>query len=256
MIDFKCRKGFCSGLYITMYFLAALTGFTSCEKSEGKGGTGSISGTITEHFYNDDYSIHLFQAPAVDEEVFIMYGDDNILDDNTFTSPTGEFRLKYLYPGRYHIYYKTQDSTQALDRNVEKSYLVEIGDGEHMDMGKLDILTTLDYNDGTSTIRGQVQEIKYEDESRWPNLVVEYTAPAYEHEIYLTYGNHTYYDKRIRTQHDGTFEFGNLIPGEYLVFLYSEDVTRVLDKVVLKFEVSVTEDEQVVDLGQIIIENI
>ncbi len=256
MIDIKCRKRLGSGLYISVLFMAVLSGFTSCEKSEGKGGTGSISGSIMEHFYNDDYSDHLFQAPAVDEEIFIMYGDDNILDDNTFTGLTGDFRFKYLYPGRYYIYYKTQDSTRSLDWNVEKFYLVELGNGEHVNLGNLDKLSTLDYNDGTSTIRGQVQEIKYEDESRWPNLVIEYTAPAYEHEIYLTYANHTYYDKRIRTQHDGTFEFDELIPGEYLVFLYSEDVTRVVDKVVLKFEVTVTENEQVVDIGRITIENI
>ena len=35
-----------------------------------------------------------------------------------------------------------------------------------------------------------------------------------EQEIYLTYNNHTFYDDRIRTQADGEFEFGGLIPGK------------------------------------------
>ena len=48
---------------------------SSCEKSEGPGGTGSIAGTVMEQFYNDDYSLLILEKPAVDEEIFIVYGD-------------------------------------------------------------------------------------------------------------------------------------------------------------------------------------
>ena len=41
----------------------------SCRKGEGTGGTGSISGTLIEHYYNDDYSRLIYQNPAIDEEV-------------------------------------------------------------------------------------------------------------------------------------------------------------------------------------------
>ncbi|MCK4989326.1 MAG: hypothetical protein KAS29_02530, partial [Bacteroidales bacterium] len=44
----------------------------SCEKSEGLGGTGSISGSVMEQFYNDDYSLLIHEKPAVDEDVFIV----------------------------------------------------------------------------------------------------------------------------------------------------------------------------------------
>jgi hypothetical protein len=236
--------------------ITLLTGLSSCEKTEGRGGTGSITGKVMEQVYNDDFSSYLYESPAVDEEIFIMYGDDNILSDREFTGITGEFRFNYLYPGRYYIYYQTRDSTSILDEEIEKLYLVDLDRGEDMDLGNLEMLTALEYDDGAAVIRGTVTEIKYVDESRWPNLVVEYIAPAYEQEIYLTYGNHTYYDDRIRTQHDGSFEFRNLIPGKYLIFLYQEDVTRVVDRLPIKIEVTIEDVDQVVDLGEIKVEKI
>ncbi len=227
----------------------------SCTKTEGEGGTASISGTITEHFYNDDYSQLLYTAPAVDEDVFIHYGDDQALGDMIRTGAGGSFRFDFLFPGDYTVFYLTQDSTtDILKEEVARLTEVELGRGEESDLGELVKLTTLDFDDGGAVIRGVVKLIDYVDDSRWPNLVVDFISYAYEHEVYLTYGNHTFYDERIRTQHDGSFEFRNLIPGDYLVVLYSEDVTRVTDKVALKFEATVTRMDQVVDLGEITVE--
>jgi len=228
----------------------------SCEKTEGRGGTGSISGTLTEHFYNDDFSSLIMQKPAVDEEIFILFGEERSVGDRVVTGVTGEFMFKYLYPGSYYIYHRTTDSTAMLDMRTEKVYEVELNKGQDLNLGELEKLSTLDYDEGAAVIRGVVKEIKYDEDSRWPNLVIDYIDFAYEQEIYLTYGNHTFYDDRIRTQHDGSFEFSNLIPGNYLIFLYSEDKTRATDRIVIKREVSITEMDQLVDLGEITIENI
>jgi hypothetical protein len=229
---------------------------SSCEKTEGRGGTGSISGILMEHFYNDDYSSLIFQKPAVDEEIFILYGEEESVGDRVVTGASGEFRFNYLYPGTYYIYYRSRDSTHVLDRNVEKMYEVKLNKGEDKDLGELQKLSTLDYDEGAAVIRGVVKEIAYDGDSRWPNLVIDYIDFAFEQEVYLTYGNHSFYDDRIRTQHDGSFEFSKLIPGNYLIFLYSEDVTRETDRVVIKREVTITEMDQVVDLGEITIEKI
>ena len=117
-------------------------------------------------------------------------------------------------------------------------------------------LNTLDWDDGSAVIKGVVKVIDYVDESRWPNLVIEEEYFAHEHEIYIKYGNHLFFDDRIRTQYDGYFEFRNLIPGDYQVFLYSDDARRINESVVLKFEITITETEQVMDLGQITIEKL
>jgi hypothetical protein len=256
MIHVKVRGIRSSGLsYIIL--LIVLTAFIpSCEKTEGRGGTGSISGTLMEYFYNDDYTSLILQKPAVDEELFILYGEEQSVGDRVVTGVSGEFRFKYLYPGTYYVYHRTRDSTEILDENVEKIYEVKLDKGEDLDLGELQKLSTLDYDEGAAVIRGVVKEIAYDKDSRWPNLVVDYIDFAYEQEVYLTYGNHSFYDDRIRTQHDGSFEFSELIPGKYLIFLYSDDVTRETDRVVIKREVTITEMDQVVDLGEITIEKI
>jgi len=138
----------------------------------------------------------------------------------------------------------------------EKIYKVELDRGEEMDLGRLEKLSTLDYDEGSARIKGVVKVIDYVDLSTWPNLVVEKTYYATEKEVYLTYQNHTFYDERIRTQAHGEFEFGGLIPGKYLVFLHSDDVTGESDKVTLEFEVIINELDQEFDLGEIVIEKL
>jgi hypothetical protein len=234
--------------------LLVLSALVSCQKEEGFGGTGSISGTLIEKFYNDDFSSLIYQKPAVDEEVFILFGNDQVLGDRVFTSITGDFRFDYLYPGSYRIYFQSRDSTAVLKEKWGRYIPVELERGEEVKLGTLDKVSTLDYNDGAAVIKGVVWEVNYVNESRWPLLVVESEDFAHEQEVYLTYGGHEFYDERVRTQYDGMFEFSGLIPGDYLIFLYSEDVKRLTDKVVLKFEVTITEMDQVVDLGTITIE--
>ena len=225
----------------------------SCRKGEGTGGTGSISGTLIEHYYNDDYSRLIYQNPAIDEEVYILYGDDNVLGDRIFTSNTGAFRFEFLYPGHYSIYYLSRDSASILDEDQEKMVQVDLGRGENVELGSLEKFSTLDYDDGAAVIKGVVKAEYYVKGS---NTVIDYVDFAHEHEVYLTYGNHSFYDERVRTQYNGYFEFSNLIPGDYLVFLYSDDATGETEHEVLKFEMSITELDQVENLGEITIKKL
>ncbi len=228
----------------------------SCQKDEGLGGTGSISGTLTEQFYNDDYSLLISEKPAVDEEVFIVFGSSEELGKRVRTNNLGQFRFKYLYPGNYQVYFISGDSTSILDMDVEKLYEIELERGEDHDLGRLEKLSTLDFDDGSAMIKGVVKVIDYVDLSSYPDLVIEKTYFATEQEIYLTYNKHTFYDERIRTQTGGYFEFRGLIPGDYLVFLYSDDVTGESDKVTIEFELSIEDLDQVIDLGEIVIEKL
>ena len=239
---------------VAIFLCVALIFMTSCQKEAGFGGTGAIEGTIIEKFYNDDYSVLLYEKPAVDEEVFIQFGDEQVLGDRVFTSKSGTFRFEYLYPGAYQVYYRSEDPEAIPQDDWTTVHKVNLERGQELDLGQLEKVTALDYDDGSAVIRGVAWEVNYVNESRWPNLVVESEDYAYEQEVYLLYGDHTFYDERVRTQFDGTFEFSGLIPGDYLVFLYSEDVKRLTDKVVLQYEVSITEMDQVVDLGTITIE--
>lgn len=228
----------------------------SCEKSEGFGGTASISGTVTEEFYNDDYSLLIHEKPAVDEEVFIVFGDDKALGSRVRTNQNGQFMFKYLFPGQYEVYIISGDPASGLNLDMEKAWKVELERGQDLEMGDLVKQTALNWDDGSAKIKGRVKVIDYVDTSTWPNLVIEKTYYGTEQEVYLTYGDHTFYDERIRSQFDGTFEFGRLIPGSYMVFLYSDDVSGESDKLAHKFEVNITSLEEVVDLGEIVIEKL
>lgn len=240
-------------LILLLVLLFSLT--ISCSKNEGLGGTGSIAGIIIEDFYNDDYSELIYSAPAVDEEVFILFGSDKTPGDRVTTGTTGDFRFDYLYPGTYHIYYRAQDST-TIPQDDWELIQVSVESGEAVELGNLAKSSALDFDDGSAVISGSVKKIKYDNDSRWPNLVVEYIDWAHEQEVYLTYGNHSFYDERVRTQDDGRFEFRNLIPGTYRVFLYSEDVTKVTEHVVKEFEAIITMVDEEIDLGEITIEEI
>lgn len=256
MLHQSSRMRSLPGFNISMAVLLCLSLVHSCEKSEGLGGTASISGTVMEQYYNDDYSLLIHEKPAVDEEVYIVFGEEKALGNRVRTNMYGQFMFKYLYPGQYEVYFISGDSSSVLELDVEKAWPVELAKGEDRDLGELVKLTPLDFDDGTAIIKGRVKVIDYVDTSTWPNLVIEKTYYGTEQEVYLTYGDHTFYDERIRSQFDGTFEFGGLIPGDYLVFLYSDDVSGESDKEALKFEVSITGLEQVVDLGEIVIQKL
>jgi len=256
MIFPYCGRNLLSCMKIVFLLLLFVLLPLACEKSEGLGGTGSIAGTITEQFFNDDYSLLIHEEPAADEEVFIVFGSSEELGNRVRTNNLGQFKFKYLYPGDYQVYFISDDSTAVLNMDVEKLYEVELDRGEDKDLGRLEKLSTLDFDDGTAMIKGVVKVIDYVDTSIWPNLVIEKTYYATEQEVYLTYNKHTFYDERIRTQAEGVFEFGELIPGNFLVFLHSDDVTGESDKVTLEFEVSIDDLEQVIDLGEIVIEKL
>jgi hypothetical protein len=239
-----------SCLKFVVFSLAVTLLSLSCQKDEGKGGSGSISGTLTEQFYNDDYSLLIHEKPAVDEDVYIVYGDKEELGDRVRTNHLGQFLFKYLYPGSYQVYFLSGDSIADMD--MEKIYELELDRGEDLEMGSLEKLSTMDFDDGSAVIKGVVKEIDYVDGS----TVIEKSYYVTEQEVYLSYNNHIYYDERIRTQEGGVFAFGGLIPGDYKVFLYSDDMTGTAQKVTLNFPVNIKDMDEVFDLGEIVIEKL
>jgi len=240
-------------LYISILLILALI-ITSCEKPEGPGGTGSISGTLIRQSYNDDYSLLITEEPAVNEDIYIIYGKDEVPGDHVSTGLNGMFTFEFLRPGNYTIYYMSEDSSSSSWEETEVAIESDLGRGEEKDLGTLVQFKTLNYNDGSAVISGIVRITNYTNESEWPNLVIKDISFAQEQEVYLIYGNHSFYDGRTRTQYDGYFEFNHLIPGDYKVFLYSEDVTGATQMVTITREVTITEEDQVEFLGEIMIE--
>lgn len=89
---------------------------TGCKKTEGPGGTSSIKGKVI--VYNFDAAFQnpepISIYPAVDEDVYILYGvDHTTYDDDYKTTYDGTYEFKYLQKGKYRLFAYSKDSTGA-----------------------------------------------------------------------------------------------------------------------------------------------
>ncbi len=244
----RSRKYF--RLIIILYL--SIMVFPSCQKEEGFGGNSHIKGTLIEKVYNDDFSLLLYEQPARDKDVFIIFGNDETIGDDVTTNYNGQFEFNYLQPGNYQVFYYSDDSLSAYGENKEIVLEINLDKKETIDLGEQTVLNTADYDDGGAIIRGRVFLVNYINGT----TTVKDTSFAQEHEIYITYGNHVFYDDRIRTQFDGTFAFIDLIKGHYKVFLYSEDISGATEHIVISREVDIINDFDDIDLGDMYIERL
>ena len=108
-----------------LVFWALLLGVLGgCSKPEGEGGTSTIQGKVYAYDYNGS-GILQGEFYAADEDVFIIYGDeDNYYDDSYNTSFDGSFRFQYLRPGIYTVFVYSDciscpSGTEAISQTVE-----------------------------------------------------------------------------------------------------------------------------------------
>lgn len=76
--------------------------WTSCAKGPGEGGRASITGKIYAINYNNSY-VAVDSGYLGGVNVYIKYGDEPGIADNTDTDPNGVFRFNYLRKGKYAI---------------------------------------------------------------------------------------------------------------------------------------------------------
>jgi hypothetical protein len=219
---------------------------TACTQQEGIGGNSHIKGKIQLNYYNDDFSLLLSDEPIplADEDVFLIFGNDSVIGEKTTTSNSGNFEYKYLWPGNYKLYYYADDSTGKSKEKVPVVHNITLGKDETLILDNLIEKKSLEWNEGTSSIKGTVWVINYKNSSSYPNLEIKDVSPAQDQDIYITYGKHPFYDERIRTSNDGTFIFQNLIKGEYKIFLYSEDKTGATEMKVIQKDTIVNENDK------------
>lgn len=101
--------------------LAVLFLFPSCEKQEGKGGKSTIQGTVYQNVY-DNSGNFVVKEEAREVNVYIIYGDSGVYDDDMDTHHDGTYEFKYLYPGTYKLFaYSECDSCPSNTVAVEVS---------------------------------------------------------------------------------------------------------------------------------------
>jgi hypothetical protein len=70
---------------------------------------------------------------------------------------------------------------------------------------------------GDAEIKGQVWAYKLN--GSLTDTIADYAAE--DEYVYIVYGDHTGYDKRIKTDYNGEFRFPFLYPGDYTIYVYS-----------------------------------
>ena len=95
-----------------IWIFASILTIVSCKKEAGEGGNSSIRGKVNLELRgvleNSTQIVGTF--PAVDEDVYIIYGNHVSPDDRVQTNYNGEFEFLYLRPGKYKVYVVSKDT--------------------------------------------------------------------------------------------------------------------------------------------------
>ena len=111
---------------LAFLFIFPILGFLSCNKEPGPGGTSSISGKVYVYDLNAIGLDTLSEYYAMDEDVYIIYGDETeTYSDKFSTSFDGSYRFDYLTPGTYTIFAYTRCDACPNETDVVKK-VVEV----------------------------------------------------------------------------------------------------------------------------------
>ena len=220
-------------------------------------GTGKIAGSLNEiNYYENSIWPNLSVLDtsfANDKEIYLRHTSEDFYRDRKRSSHKGYFMFEGVLPGNYTIYYYSDNYNSSGTDTVFELDII-LGENESKQLGALYSYNAVDHNDGIGSIKGRIREINYFENSQWPHLIVEDTINAQEKEVYLKIKNEAFYKERIRTSYDGTFQFERLIPGDYEIFTYSENLEGASENEVVIIDVSVKNDTT--NIGDIFTHNL
>lgn len=95
--------------------------FYSCAKGPGEGGRATIQGKVFATNYSNSF-IKNDSGYIGGQKVFIQYGDEVGVSDNTDTDNDGIYTFRFLREGKYTVYvYSKKLTNNALDTFVVKN---------------------------------------------------------------------------------------------------------------------------------------
>lgn len=222
---------------IVLFFCMCLLILASCNRKEGKGGTGTVQGYVKLINHPDDnYTLPADTVDAVKTDVFIVYGNSDFYGDDVETDDKGFYKFKYLTSGNYTVF---AYSTLPDGNKIPVTASVSIGDGGTGHVPTLYIHSGKAY--GTSIVKGKVYATYINK-----NGGTVGAGWAYEHRVYIRNFGDDYHFDDVRVGLDGVFAFQKLQPGEYEVFTFTEDEDEILYPVVKT--VTVEEAGQIIQM--------
>ena len=203
------------GVIIIMALILGI--FNSCKKEEGEGGKATIEGKLYNNLY-DHNGKFLKKEEAREDDVFIIYGDNAVYDDQMDSDNAGSYRFQYLRKGNYTVFaYSDCNTCPSGKESVQVQ--VEIKDKKEVVMAAdLEVVKSIDVDDGSGSISGKVYEKEYDI----VGTTVLYEYYKLNEYVYLVYDNDPFYFDRIRTGAGGAYYFQGLIEGSYKVYAFSD----------------------------------
>jgi hypothetical protein len=132
--------------------LASVFVFNSCQKVEGEGGRGKISGKVmvTERLYVQSNLSDSIIYPGATEDIYIVYGTgSDFPDDKVECGYDGSFEFNYLQPGTYTIFGYNEIFSKGTNiiSNDDDHYTIEVvkqtvqlKKGENLDLGTINLI--------------------------------------------------------------------------------------------------------------------
>ena len=138
MIKYSTNQG-----VVQVLFACFLIGLSGCTRTAGEGGSTTISGNVElEQRIVITNPLSATVVPAIDQDVYITYGDRVGPDDRVRTNYDGDFAFYGLRPGDYTIYVYSEDtmptSNNEPDVAIIRQITIEKGD-ETLEMDTLRI---------------------------------------------------------------------------------------------------------------------
>lgn len=101
--------------------LVAVLALASCSKEPGDGGNSTLEGTINYELRQvlvNPASV-VYEGPARDWDVYLVYGDNIGFDDRARTDYNGRYKFEFLREGEYTVYAYSQDTINGPINNGE-----------------------------------------------------------------------------------------------------------------------------------------
>lgn len=101
-------------MFISAMAALAMFCMVSCKKGPGEGGNSSITGYVHVKKYNAFFTTLISEYDGIDEDVYIIYGDDATYGDRIKSGPDGRFEFRYLRKGKYTIYVYSDENKDSV----------------------------------------------------------------------------------------------------------------------------------------------
>jgi hypothetical protein len=197
---------------IFLLLLPALFLCISCNSDEGLGGSSSIEGYVYNVIHYDDcFTFRTDTFAALGKKVYIGFGNELNVGDDTDAGLDGYYRFNYLREGSYSVYALSE---LASGQKIAEIQQVKIGGGLHK-APPLYIHSGDAY--GTAMIRGRINAKYYH------NGELRDAGPGIGGRAYINRAEDNAPFDDIRAGDNGIFIFQKLLPGKYVVYVESED---------------------------------